>query len=52
MTKLITTAPQEMLSGQDTGISMDFHLYYNYAKTKPRHLATRHVITRVTNMKR
>jgi len=34
MTKL--TAPQEMLSGQQTGISLDIHSHYNYAKTKLR----------------
>jgi len=50
MTKLITTAPQEMLSGQETGISLHFHLYYNYAKTNLRQLATRHVITCVNKM--
>jgi hypothetical protein len=51
VTKLITAAPQEMLSGQETGISPNFYSFYNKATTLFGQLATRHVMTRVNNMK-
>jgi hypothetical protein len=39
-----------MLSGQETGIILNFHLYYNYAKTKLLQFAMRHRITLVNNV--